>query len=139
MGDEKFHVEIVVDKPTSGMWHCGPNPSWVTVTHLPTMTQARAYGRSQRKARAAAMACVQMMLDDSLSSDDVCSFPEALGDTAALRAEVEQLRANAAELLEAAEAVVQRWDSPDWKSGHTLDFITRLRHACVAVRQGGQV
>ena len=39
---EPFRIEVVMDKPARGMWHCGPNPSWVTVTHLPTMIQARA-------------------------------------------------------------------------------------------------
>lgn len=78
--DDQFRVDVVADRPTSGMWHNGPNPSWVTVTHLPTMTQARAYHRSQHKAREAAMACVEMMLADCLCAGDVCSYPEALGD-----------------------------------------------------------
>tara|TARA_R110000823_G_scaffold216748_3_gene346255 strand:+ start:1095 stop:1361 length:267 start_codon:yes stop_codon:yes gene_type:complete len=77
-GPEVFRVDIVADRPSGGMWHCGPNPSWVTVTHLPTMTQARAYHRSPHKAREAALACVQLMLDDLLCADDVCSYPEAL-------------------------------------------------------------
>ena len=77
---EQFRVDVVQDRPASGMWHCGPNPSWVTVTHLPTMTQARAYGRSQHKAREYAMSCVQMMLSDLCADGDVCSFPEALAD-----------------------------------------------------------
>lgn len=75
---EPFRVEVVLDKPTSGMWHCGPNPTWVTVTHLPTMVQARAYHRSQHKAREMAMACVEMMLADAHAENDTCSFPEAL-------------------------------------------------------------
>ena len=72
-GPEVFRVDIVADRPS-----CGPNPSWVTVTHLPTMMQARAYHRSPHKAREAALACVQLMLDDLLCADDVCSYPEAL-------------------------------------------------------------
>ena len=32
-------------------------------------------------------------------------------------------------LAEASAGVIQRWDSQDWKSGHTGDFITRLRAA----------
>jgi len=75
---ELFRVEVVPDRPSSGMLHSGPNPSCVTVTHLPTMTQARAYGRSQHKAREAAMTCVQMMLADLCADGDICSFPEAL-------------------------------------------------------------
>ena len=87
---ERFRVDVVQDRPPSGMWHCGPNPSWVTVTHLPTMTQARAYHHSQHKARAAAMACVQMMIEELLVTDDVCNYPEALAaspEVAALIAE----------------------------------------------------
>jgi hypothetical protein len=37
-----------------------------------------------------------------------------------------------AKLVDAADAVVNRWDSQDWKSGHTLDFITQLRAALAA-------
>ena len=77
---DQFRVDVVADRPKGGMWHTGPNPSWVTVTHLPTMVQARAYHRSQHKAREAAMACVEMMLADCLRAGDVCSYPEALGD-----------------------------------------------------------
>ena len=76
MAPEDLRVECVADRPTSGMWHCGPNPSWVTVTHLPTMISARAYDRSQHKALQAAKACVEMMLEQSLA--DRCSFPERL-------------------------------------------------------------
>ena len=68
--------------------------------------------------------------------EDWETLHERVPDTAALRAEVERLREGAEKLLDAAEAVVQRWDSPDWKSGHTLDFITRLRHACAEMRKG---
>ena len=72
---EDLRVEVVTDRPTSGMWHCGPNPVWVTVTHVPTMVSARAYHRSQHKAREMALACVEMMIEDA---GDQCSFPEAL-------------------------------------------------------------
>lgn len=76
---EDFRVEVVADRPTSGQWHCGPNPVWVTVTHLPTMVSARAYHRSQHKAREMALTCVQLMIEDALLEGDRCSFPEALG------------------------------------------------------------
>lgn len=34
------------------------------------------------------------------------------------------------ELIEAAKAVVDRWDSPDWSDGtHTSEYINRLRKA----------
>lgn len=37
------------------------------------------------------------------------------------------------ELLQAAQAVVDRWDSPNWKDGtHTADYINRLRRAIAA-------
>lgn len=51
-----YRVDVVLDKPKSGMWRCGPNAAWVTVTHMQTMTQARAYHRHTRKAREMAMA-----------------------------------------------------------------------------------
>lgn len=35
-------------------------------------------------------------------------------------------------LVNAGQGVVRRWDSQDWKSGHTLDFITRMRAALTA-------
>lgn len=74
MNLKDIRVECVVDKPTSGMWHNGPNPSWVTVTHIPTMITARAYDRSQHRARQSAMACVEMMVE--ASQCDECSFPK---------------------------------------------------------------
>ena len=76
--DDDFEVTVTVDRPKSGMWHCGPNPSWVTVTHIPTMISARAYDRHQRTARERAMACVEMMISDANAWGDQCSFPEAL-------------------------------------------------------------
>lgn len=38
-----------------------------------------------------------------------------------------------AAVRDAGNAVVARWDSPDWKSGHTLDHITRLRATLAAL------
>ena len=73
-----FRIDITADRPTSGQWHCGPNPCWVTVTHLPTMAEARAYHRSQHKAREAAMACVELMISDTMTEGDTCSYPEAI-------------------------------------------------------------
>jgi len=72
---QDIRIDLTVDKPSSGMWHCGPNPSWVTVTHLPTMVQVRAYHRSQHKAREMALACVAMLVEDA---GETCSFPEVL-------------------------------------------------------------
>ena len=73
---EDIRIECVADRPESGMWHTGPNPSWVTVTHIPTMISARAYDLSQHKALRAAMACVEMLVEESRS--DRCSFPERI-------------------------------------------------------------
>lgn len=51
--------------------------------------------------------------------------------------QVEALEARNAELLEAAKAVVERWDSPNWKvAEHTATFIHRLR-AAIAKAEGG--
>lgn len=44
--------------------------------------------------------------------------------------DVEKLEALNAELLEAAKALVERWDTPHWKlTEHTGVFIDRLRAA----------
>lgn len=69
-------VECTEDRPASGMWHCGPNPAWVTVTHLPTMISARAYHRSHHKAMRAAMTCVEMLLEEA--QVDKCHFSDRL-------------------------------------------------------------
>ena len=71
---QDFRIDIVYDKPKSGMWHCGPNNCWVTVTHIPTMTQARAYHKHDRTARINAMDAVQFMIADCYEAK--CSFPE---------------------------------------------------------------
>lgn len=76
MSEKVWRVEIVEDRPMRGMWHCGPNPAWVTVTHLPTMISARAYCDRQHKARQMAQTCVEMMLEDSRLKS--CRFPETI-------------------------------------------------------------
>jgi protein subunit release factor A len=75
-----IRVDVVADKPKGGMWHTGPNPSWVTVTYIPTMTQARCYHDMQNKARDLAMACVELMVKD-VGGGTACSFPEAIRPT----------------------------------------------------------
>jgi hypothetical protein len=40
-------------------------------------------------------------------------------------------------LVQAAQGVIARWDSPDW-TGHTLDHITKLR-AALAPFKGNKV
>lgn len=71
-----YRVEVTLDKPKSGMWHCGPNAAWVTVTHMQTMIQARAYHRQTFKAREMAMACCEMMVAEC--GEDICLHPEVL-------------------------------------------------------------
>ena len=34
--DEDLEIKIVYNRPKSGMWHCGPNSSWIIMTHIPT-------------------------------------------------------------------------------------------------------
>lgn len=52
--------------------------------------------------------------------------------------DVERLEAINAELLEASEAIVARWDSPLWKDQpHTGTFIDQLR-AAIAKAKGEQ-
>ena len=71
-----YRVELIEDRPTSGMWHCGPNAAWVTVTHLPTMISARAFDEQHHKAKQAAQACCEMMVEQSRLLK--CQFPERL-------------------------------------------------------------
>ena len=76
MHDSEYRVEIQEDRPASGMWHCGPNAVWVTVTHLPTMISARMFDQQMHKAIQAATACCEMMVDQSRLLK--CQFPERL-------------------------------------------------------------
>jgi len=69
-----YRIEVVEDKPVGGMWHCGPNAAWVTVTHFPTMISARAFDHSQHAAKQAAQACCEMMVEQSRMLK--CQFPE---------------------------------------------------------------
>ena len=51
--------------------------------------------------------------------------------------EIERLRAHRDELLGAAQAVVDRWDSVLWaRLPHTGEFIARLRTAIVKATKG---
>jgi len=73
----EYHVtSIVEDRPLSGMWHCGPNAMWVTVTHLPTMISARMFDDHPHRARASALACCELMVEQSRLLK--CQFPERL-------------------------------------------------------------
>lgn len=72
----EYRVDMQEDRPSGGMWHCGPNNVWVTVTHLPTMISARAFDTSPHHARQAAMACCEMMVDQSRLIK--CQFPDRI-------------------------------------------------------------
>lgn len=76
---DDLDVGVVEDRPLRGQWHCGPNPSWITVTHLPTLTSVRVYtGRrmSQHKVREFAQALIELALEEF--GDEPCSFPERI-------------------------------------------------------------
>ena len=76
---EEYHIEFVEDRPARGMWHCGPNAVWATVTHLPTMISARMFDQQQHNAREAALTCCQMMVEQSRLLK--CQFPERIATT----------------------------------------------------------
>ncbi len=78
--DADYVVTLVEDRPLSGMWHTGPNATWVTVTHLPTMISACMFDERQWKAREAAMACCKMMVEESRLLK--CQFPERIIESA---------------------------------------------------------
>ena len=79
--DAEYRIELVEDRPTSGMWHCGPNAAWVTVTHLPTMISARAFDQHHHDAKQAAQACCELMVEQSRLLR--CQFPERVAINAA--------------------------------------------------------
>ena len=80
--NEEYAVRLIEDRPLSGMWHCGPNAAWVEVTHLPTMISARAFDEVHLHAKSAAMACCQMMVEQSRLTK--CQFPTSLTTPPAL-------------------------------------------------------
>ena len=61
MAEDDYRVDVIEDRPASGMWHSGPNRCWVTVTHIPTGISARAFDERQYRAREIAMQCVRVM------------------------------------------------------------------------------
>ena len=79
-----IRIDVVSDKPIKGMWHTGPNAAWVTVTHLPTMISARMFDEMQHKARDSALACVELMVEQSRLLK--CQFPETLAQTERMKA-----------------------------------------------------
>lgn len=81
MRREDVKLEAVHDKPKSGMWHTGPNPCWITVTHIPTMCQVRLYSgdRIQNKVRDEALELLELAV--SFGRVENCSFPENVAPT----------------------------------------------------------
>lgn len=65
MKPEDLKIDIIHEKPKSGMWHCGPNACWITILHIPTMISVRLYsGRdSQHVTRAKAMELLELAID----------------------------------------------------------------------------
>lgn len=76
IGGDAYRIDYQEDRPESGMWHCGPNAAWVTVTHLPTMISARAFDQYAHKAKETAQACCELMVEQSRLLK--CQFPERL-------------------------------------------------------------
>ena len=76
----EVRIDIVDDRPTKGMWHCGPNACWITATHLPTMTQVRVYSGScsQHQTRQSAMDVLEMILDHH--GAEAAQFPDRLAN-----------------------------------------------------------
>lgn len=72
----EYRIELTEDRPITGMWHCGPNAGWVTVTHLPTMISARMFDEQHHRAKEAAMICCEMMVQQSRLLK--CQFPESV-------------------------------------------------------------
>ncbi|WP_136685683.1 hypothetical protein [Falsirhodobacter xinxiangensis] len=81
MDAEVIRIEVAHDKPISGMWHCGPNPCWITATHLPTLASVRVYsgGKGMHQARQAAVDLLEMMVDQF--GADPCNFPAVIAPT----------------------------------------------------------
>ena len=72
----ELKIEIQEDRPT-GM-HVSPNPYWITVTHVPSMSSVRVYSSwqtSQHKVHSAALACLEMLVEEFGGK---CAYPERL-------------------------------------------------------------
>ena len=78
METSKVECTIVEDRPIGGMWHCGPNACWITITHKETGASVRVYSgdRSPHQARADAMTLLEMAVDVARGS--LPMFPERL-------------------------------------------------------------
>ncbi len=68
-------VTYIYDRPKSGMWHCGPNPYWITVTHKASGSQIRV--RSNMPQHIARQEALDLMEYALLTfGKEPCSFPE---------------------------------------------------------------
>lgn len=78
LNQHDIEVSGVTDRPISGMHHCGRNPCWITVTHIPTQTSVRVHsGRlNQHKTREIAMQSLELVLD--ATGSERCLHPEQL-------------------------------------------------------------
>ena len=78
--------------------------------------------------------------DESASHPDeyVRRDPTVIASLPEVQALVKAEREQCARIIAAGSALIARWDSQDWKSGHTLDFITQLREAIRAGTEGGE-
>lgn len=76
LNPEDIKIEVIEDRPRGGMWTTGGNPSWVVITHLPTMISARMYGKQQHKSRNIAMAALELMVDEAKGVR--CTYHEAV-------------------------------------------------------------
>ncbi len=79
--DEDLEVHSVVNKPKSGQWHCGPNSSWIIMTHIPTGVSITAFaGTSGQdapfKVRENMKIMIQMLIENIY--DDQYFFKENL-------------------------------------------------------------
>lgn len=75
---EDVRIDLIEDRPTGGMWHCGPNAFWLTATHLPTGAIIRVYSgdRIQNKVRDDALALLGMAV--SVARGEVPMFKDRI-------------------------------------------------------------
>ena len=78
METSKVECTIVEDRPNGGMWHCGPNAFWLTVTDKQTGSSVRVYsgGQSQFRVRENAMMLLELAVELARGSSPL--FPERL-------------------------------------------------------------
>lgn len=72
---DEIAVEIVPDGQLTGM-RVPARRWWITVTHIPSMSQIRIYSERQHKDRATALTLMELLLDSI--EDKTCTNPENL-------------------------------------------------------------